>query len=72
MSLNSDIRVFDDPNDARIHMAALISDAYLHDARVRLVMRTKYLSLKILIAIAVYRCDEKGYPFMQLLSNAQL
>ncbi|XP_052464903.1 uncharacterized protein LOC128021636 isoform X1 [Carassius gibelio] len=33
MSLNSDVRVFDDPNDARIHMAALISDAYLHDAR---------------------------------------
>lgn len=52
-------RVFDDPNDARIHMAALISDAYLHDARVRLVMRSKYLSLKILIAIAVYS-DEKG------------
>ena len=38
MSLNSDMRIFDDPNDARIHMAALISDAYLHEARVRLVI----------------------------------
>lgn len=57
MSLNSDVRVFDDPNDARVHMAALISDAHLHDARVRPVMISKYLSLNKLIAIAVYRCD---------------
>ncbi|XP_029919040.1 uncharacterized protein LOC115367433 isoform X2 [Myripristis murdjan] len=33
MSLDSAVRIFDDPREARMHMAALISAAYLQEAR---------------------------------------
>lgn len=47
MSVN--VRVLDDPREATIHMAALISDAYLHKARVRHILIPKSV-LKLAIA----------------------
>ncbi|KAF3833221.1 hypothetical protein F7725_026886, partial [Dissostichus mawsoni] len=40
MSLNREVRVFEDPNEANMHMAALISEAYLHEARAAMATET--------------------------------
>ncbi|KAL3066004.1 hypothetical protein OYC64_016026 [Pagothenia borchgrevinki] len=40
MSLNPEVRVFEDPNEATMHMAALISEAHLHEARAAMATET--------------------------------
>ncbi|KAF3837857.1 hypothetical protein F7725_009625 [Dissostichus mawsoni] len=40
MSLNPEVRVFEDPNEATMHMAALISKAHLHEARAAMSTET--------------------------------